>query len=98
MINTPEFPAAWKAGATAVRDYLNILKKEDQLDWTFVTPAIEMHQGTSEVRKGVYRTGLENPVFDENKRSVLSVEDLAVAVLDEVEKPKHICQRFTVDY
>jgi putative NADH-flavin reductase len=98
LIDTPEFPAEWKAGALAARDYLNILKKEDQLDWTFVTPAIEMHRGTSGTRKGVYRTGLENPVFDENKRSVISVEDLAVAIVDELEKPRHIRQRFTVAY
>jgi putative NADH-flavin reductase len=98
LIDTPEFPAEWKAGALAARDYLNILKKEDQLDWTFVTPAIEMHRGTSGTRKGVYRTGLENPVFDENKRSIISVEDLAVAIVDELEKPRHIRQRFTVAY
>jgi putative NADH-flavin reductase len=98
LIDTPEFPAEWKAGALAARDYLNILRKEDQLDWAFVTPAIEMHPGTSGVRKGVYRTGLENPVFDENKKSIISVEDVAVAVVDELEKPKHIRQRFTVAY
>lgn len=98
LIDTPEFPAEWKAGALAARDYLNILRKEDQLDWAFVTPAIEMHPGTSGVRKGVYRTGLENPVFDEHKKSIISVEDVAVAVVDELEKPKHIRQRFTIAY
>jgi len=98
LIDTPEFPAEWKAGALAARDYLNILRKEDQLDWAFVTPAIEMHPGTSGIRKGVYRTGLENPVFDENKKSIISVEDVAVAVVDELEKPKHVRQRFTVAY
>ena len=98
LIDTPEFPAEWKAGALAARDYLNILRKEDQLDWAFVTPAIEMHPGTSGVRKGIYRTGLENPVFDENKKSIISVEDVAVAVVDELEKPKHVRQRFTVAY
>lgn len=98
LIDTPEFPAEWKAGASAARDYLNILKKEDQLDWAFVTPAIEMHPGTSGIRKGVYRTGLENPVFDGNKKSIISVEDVAVATLDEVEKPRHIRQRFTIAY
>lgn len=98
LIDTPEFPAEWKAGALAARDYLNILRKEDELDWTFVTPAIEMHPGTSGVRKGIYRTGLENPVFDENKKSIISVEDVAVAVVDELEKPKHVRQRFTIAY
>ncbi|HVY76070.1 MAG TPA: NAD(P)H-binding protein [Puia sp.] len=98
LVDTPEFPAQWKPGALAARDYLNIIKKEQDLGWTFVTPAIEMHHGTSGHRKGVYRTGLESPVFDENHKSILSVEDLAVAVVDEAEHPKHIKQRFTVAY
>lgn len=96
LIDTPEFPAEWKPGALAARDYLNILQKEKELDWTFVTPAIEMHQGTSGTRKGVYRTGKDAPVFDENKRSIISVEDLSVAIVDELEKPAHIKERFTV--
>ena len=98
LVDTPEFPADWKPGALAARDYLDILKKEQDLDWTFLSPAVEMHRGTSGERKGVYRTGLENPVFDSNNRSIISVEDLAVAVLDETEKPTHIRQRFTVAY
>ena len=98
LIDTPEFPADWKAGALAARDYLNIIQKEDQLDWTFLSPAIEMHQGTSGERKGVYRSGLDNPVFDEQNRSVISVEDMAIAILDEAEDPEHIGRRFTVAY
>ena len=98
IVDTPQFPEAFKPGAAAARDYLNILKKEDQLDWTFLSPAIEMNPGTPHVRKGVYRTGLDNPVFDADKKSTISVEDLAVAILDEVENPKHIRARFTVAY
>jgi putative NADH-flavin reductase len=82
----------------AARDYLNIIKEEQVLDWTFFSPAVEMHQGTSGTRKGTYRTGLENPVFDANGRSIISVEDTAVAIVDELEKPKHIQQRFTAAY
>jgi uncharacterized protein len=97
-VDTPEFPAEWKAGALAARDYLNILKKEQELDWTFLSPAIEMHPGTSGVRKGQYRTGLDKPVYNDAGRSVISVEDVAVAIVDEIEEPKHIRQRFTVAY
>ncbi|MDQ3291112.1 MAG: NAD(P)H-binding protein, partial [Bacteroidota bacterium] len=71
LIDTPHFPSSFKAGASAARDYLNILKKEQDLEWTFLSPAIEMHQGTSGVRKGTYRLGLENPVYDENNRSII---------------------------
>ena len=98
LVDTEAFPAEWKSGALAARDYLNILKEEKELDWTFLSPAIEMHHGTSGIRKGTYRTGLENPVFDENNRSIISVEDTAVAIVDEIENPKHSRQRFTVAY
>jgi uncharacterized protein len=98
LVDTPQFPAEYKEGAAALRDYLNIIKEENNLDWTFFSPAIEMHPGTSGIKKGTYRKGLDNPVFDENGRSILSVEDLAVAIVDEVEKPKHIKQRFTAAY
>ncbi len=98
LVDSPDFPPEWKAGATAARDYLNELKKETELDWTFLSPAVEMHPGTSGIRKGVYRTGDDNPVFDENGRSIISVEDVAVAVADEIEEPQHHQKRFTVAY
>ena len=43
----PQFPAKLKAGATAARDYLNVLKYSMKLDWMLFSPAIEMHQGIS---------------------------------------------------
>ena len=98
LIDTPEFPAEIKPGAEAARQYLELIKKNENLDWTFFSPAIEMHQGTAGVRKGTYRTALENPVFDENGRSVLSVEDVAVALVDELENNQFVKQRFTAAY
>jgi len=98
LIDTPEFPAEIKPGAEAARQYLEMIKKNENLDWTFFSPAIEMHQGTAGVRKGTYRTALENPVFDEEGRSVLSVEDVAVALVDELENGKFVKQRFTAAY
>lgn len=98
LVDTPEFPKEFKPGATAARDYFNILKEDQELDWTFFSPAIEMHHGIATGRTGKYRTGLDNPVFDVNNRSILSVEDLSVAVLDETETGKHIRQRFTAAY
>jgi putative NADH-flavin reductase len=98
LVDSPDFPVEWKAGATAARDYLDELKKETELDWTFISPAIEMHPGTSGIRKGVYRIGDDNPVFNDDGRSIISVEDLAVAIIDELEQAKHIRQRFTAAY
>lgn len=95
LVDTPEFPAQWKTGAQAARDYLNILKTEKDLDWTFLSPAIMLHPGE---RTGAYRTGKDNPVFNDKKESTISVEDLAVALLDAVDKHLHVKERFTVGY
>lgn len=98
LVDTPEFTEALKPGAAAARDYLDVLKKEDQLDWTFISPAIELNPGSAHERRGTYRTGLDIPVFDSDHRSRISVEDLAVAIVDEAEHTKHIGARFTVGY
>lgn len=98
LVDGPDFPADIKPGATAARDYLNEIKKNETLDWTFFSPAIEMHPGTAGIRTGKYRTSLESPVFDENGRSILSVEDVAVALVDELEQNNHIRERFTAAY
>lgn len=97
-VDTPDFPKEYHAGATAARDFLNIIKEEKELDWAFFSPAFEMHQGITTGRTGKYRLGLDNPVFDENQRSILSVEDLAVVIADEAENPKHHQVRFTAAY
>ena len=97
-VDTPDFPKEYHAGASAARDYLNILKEEKDLDWAFFSPAFEMHPGITTGRTGNYRLGLENPVFNDEQRSILSVEDLAVVIADEAEKPKHHQVRFTAAY
>ena len=98
LVDGPEFPANIKPGALAARDYLNELKQNTKLDWTFFSPAIEMHPGITTGRTGHYRLGTENPVFNAEGRSILSGEDLAIAVLDEVEKHQFSRQRFTAAY
>jgi len=57
-----------------------------------------MNHDTSGERKGHYRLGLDNPVFDDKGQCVLSVEDLALVIVDELERPRHIRQRFTAAY
>jgi putative NADH-flavin reductase len=98
LVDTAEFPKDIFEGANAARHYLEIIKEEKELDWAFFSPAIEMHQGTKTGRTGKYRLGLENPVFNEEQRSILSVEDLAVVIADEAETPKHHQVRFTAAY
>lgn len=98
LVDGPDFPQEIKPGATAMRDYLNIIKEEKDLQWTFFSPAIEMHQGTKTGRTGKYRLGNDSPVFNDEQRSILSVEDLAVVIADELENNAFPNQRFTAAY
>lgn len=95
LVDSPEFPAEWKEGALGARQALNELRDEEDLDWTFVSPAIILEPGE---RTGKYRLGADQPVFDENGESKISVDDLAVAIVDEAEQNKHIRKRFTAAY
>lgn len=98
LVDGPDFPADIKPGASAVRDYFNTLKEEKELDWLFFSPAIEMHPGITIGRTGSYRLGKTSPVLNEEGRSVLSVEDLAIVLADELENPKHHQEQFTAAY
>ena len=98
LVDGPQFPAEYKPGASAVRDYFNTLKKETELDWLFFSPAIEMHQGITIGRTGKYRLGKTSPVFNEEGRSILSVEDLAIVIVDELENNAHHQEQFTAAY
>ncbi|MGV0924426.1 NAD(P)H-binding protein [Empedobacter tilapiae] len=98
IVDAPDFPEEIKQGALAARDYYNVLKQDKDLEWTVFSPAPEMHQGTSGERKGTYRLGNDVPVFNAEGRSILSVEDVAVVIADEIENAKHINERFTAAY
>lgn len=98
LVDTPQFPAEYKRGASGARDYLDELRHEKELDWTFFSPAILMNHENSGARRGQYRLGLDNPVFDSEGKSVLSVEDLALVIVDEIEQARHIRKRFTAGY
>ncbi len=98
VIDSSEFPAEIRPGATAARDYLNELKSEEKLDWAFFSPAIEMHQGIQTGRTGQYRLGKDQPLFNDENRSILSVEDLAVVIADEAQNSRHHRERFTAAY
>lgn len=95
IVDTPEFPAMWKAGADEQRKSLEIFRKEKDLDWTFFSPALLIEPGA---KKGGFRIGKDNPVFDQQGNSHISYDDYAAALLDELEKPQFVKQRFTVGY
>lgn len=96
LVDSPAFPAEWKSGALAAREALNRLRADTTaLDWTFVSPAMHLEPGE---RTGVFRLGGEQPVFDAQGESRITVADLAVAIVDELERPQHRRARFTAGY
>ncbi|QNP59304.1 NAD(P)-dependent oxidoreductase [Paenacidovorax monticola] len=95
LVDTPEFPAEWKQGALGARDALNEIRQEQALDWTFLSPPILLQPGE---RTGQYRLGQDAPLMDGAQPGRISVADLAVALVDELESPRHVRQRFTVAY
>ena len=95
LVDSPQFPKEYYPGASSARDYLTELRKEDELDWTFVSPAINLHPGQ---RTNQFRLGTESPVFNNEGKSEISTADLAVAIFNELENNQFIKARFTVGY
>lgn len=94
LVDTEGFPAEWKPGARGARDALADLQKEDALDWAFVSPPPLLVPGE---RTGNYQLGGDAvPPARDGQPASISTDDLAIAVLDEIEKPKHRRQRFSV--
>ncbi|TAN26276.1 MAG: NAD(P)-dependent oxidoreductase [Castellaniella sp.] len=94
-LDTPGFPDAYKPEATAGRAFLEVLRKETQLDWTFVSPSAEFVPGE---RTGKFRVGLDQMLVGQDGKSWISMEDFAIAFVDELEAPKHSRRRITVGY
>jgi len=97
LVDTPDFPAEYKPASLAHREALGIYEKEkgSELDWTFVSPSAEIYPGT---RTGKFRTGDNQLLTDANGKSHISMEDYAIAIVDEIENPMHIKGHFTVGY
>jgi putative NADH-flavin reductase len=95
VIDTPDFPEQWKGTALATADVLQFLHREQEIEWPCLSPAAMLQPGT---RTGKFRLGTDQLLLDANGQSHISTQDYAVAMIDEVEKPKHLRQRFTVGY
>jgi len=95
LIDTPEFPAIYKDEAAKGGAFLDRLRREKDIDWTFLSPPALIDFGT---RTGKFRVGKDQLLVDGKGESKISFEDFAVAAVDELEKPKHSRQRFTVGY
>ncbi|WP_345955459.1 NAD(P)-dependent oxidoreductase [Mucilaginibacter sp. PAMB04168] len=95
LVDTPDFPEAYKAAALAHREALKLYQQEQEVEWTYVSPAAEIAPGE---RTGAFKTATNQLIVDQQGRSFISMEDYAVAIVDEIEQSKHIRERFTVGY
>jgi putative NADH-flavin reductase len=95
LVTTPGFPVAYKAEAEAGAAFLDLLRAEKELNWTFLSPSALFVAGE---RTGKFRLGADQLLTAADGKSSISFEDFAVALADEVERPAHIRRRFTVGY
>lgn len=99
LVDTGTLPEAWLPGVKSLGEfYLNTLMKEDAIDWIFLSPAANLGNLQPGTRTGHYRMGKDDMLVDEKGDSFISVEDYAMAMVDELETPKHHKERFTVAY
>ena len=102
IVDTPAFPPAIFPGASAARDMFQELRQEHTLNWTLLSPAVGFHAGSAAQslgRTGHYRTGGDTPLMQaDGQPGDISVQDLAVALVDALEQGSHARARFTVAY
>lgn len=95
LVTTPNFPALYKAEAEKGAAFLDLLRQEKDLNWTFLSPSALFTAGE---RTGKFRLGTDQLLTAADGKSWISFEDFAVALADEIERPAHIRKRFTVGY
>jgi putative NADH-flavin reductase len=95
LVTTPNFPAQYKAEAEKGAAFLDLLGREKELNWTFLSPSALFVPGE---RTGKFRLGTDQLLTAADGKSSISFEDFAVALADEIERPAHIKRRFTVGY
>lgn len=96
VVDSGVIPDAIMGGVRSLGEfYLNTLMNEKEIDWIFFSPAGTLEPGK---RTGKFRLGKDDLIVDENGNSHISVEDYAVAMVDELEMPQHHYERFTIGY
>ncbi len=95
LLDTPQFPAEYKATAEGARTALNLLRQQNELNWVMLSPAAMLEPGQ---RTTQYRLGGDQLLVDAAGNSKISVQDFAHAMINEVEQPQHHNQRFTLAY
>jgi putative NADH-flavin reductase len=98
LIDSPQFPAAYeqfKPGIRGTRELYYLLKQEPALDWVFIAPSVVIAPGE---RTGKFRIGKDHVLYNDKGESKISLEDYAVALVDEMERPQHHNERITIGY
>ena len=95
LVGTPTFPAQYKTEAEKGAAFLDRLRQERELNWTFLSPSALFVAG---MRTGKFRLGTDQLLTAADGKSWISFEDFAVALADEIEGPRHLRGRFTVGY
>ncbi len=95
LVETPDFPSEIRPIALAGCAQLAACQADEQVDWSYLSPPASLEPGE---RTGQYRRGGDELLTDGVGVSAISMEDFAVALLDEAERPQHHRRRFTVAY
>jgi uncharacterized protein len=98
LLDSPEFPAQFEPARDAIRgtrELYYLLKETQGLDWVFLAPSCYL---VPDERRGHYRAGGQHLLYDADGVSRIGLADYAVAMLDELERPAHHRERFTVGY
>lgn len=99
LVDTGTLPEAWLPGVKSLgKFYLDTLYNEKGIDWVFLSPAANLGNLQKGIRTGKYRVGKDDLLVAENGESFISVEDYAMAMIDELEQENHHYERFTVAY
>ncbi len=94
-VDQPGFPDVAKPNSNRGTDLLNLLKASSDLDWTFISPPRMFIPGE---RTGEFRYGKDHMLMKDDQPTSISFEDFAIALVDEMEKPERVRERFTVGY
>jgi putative NADH-flavin reductase len=94
LLDSGYLPEPYRPIATAHSKALNVLRAST-IDWTYLAPAAYFEPGE---RTGKFRLGTNELIADAEQQSRISMEDYAIALVDELESPKHRRQRFSVGY
>ncbi|GFE56325.1 NAD(P)-dependent oxidoreductase [Geobacter sp. AOG1] len=95
LVDTPQFPAEIRPKALAACEVLEMIRGNEDLEWSFISPSPLLKPGR---RTGIFRTGRDQVLMGEGGPTWITVADLAVAILDEIGHPRHLRNRFTVGY